>query len=231
MRNTPLYFLGLFGCTPLNLLPIQEGPPSVEVDSDGDGFLDTEETEAGSDPLDKFSWDFGGERWPDFTDEATADGYAGEGYGLGDVMPDFVALDQFGNEVSLSTFYGYVIFIDFSAGWCEPCQVLAENAQEMWETYRLDGFMIVHVVIDDEVQSGSVEPEFLQTWSSRYGLEFPVVLDDNQVAHLGLAESGLYQNSVPFMVLLDRDMTIDSTYTGSTGDLDATPQIEALLGL
>ena len=58
----------LCGCTSINLLPIQDGPPPNNADSDGDGFLDVEETQAGSDPQDKFSWEFDSGRWPDFTE-------------------------------------------------------------------------------------------------------------------------------------------------------------------
>jgi len=237
MRTTSLLVTTVFALTGcgINLLPIQKGPPPPvdDADSDGDGFLDSEETAAGSDPLDKFSWEFGGERWPDFTDEADLDGYEGDGYALGQVMPTFTAIDQFGNEIDVSTFYGYVILMDFSAGWCGPCHTLAGDAQAMWEQYRLDGFLIIHAVIEDdeEVQDGVVEEGYAAFWADTYGLEFPVVVDEDQQAFGGFATSGVYDGFIPFLVLLDRDMTIDSVYTGDGGDDEATPRIEELLGL
>ena len=231
----PLYLLlpMLVGCSAINLLPIQAGPFETNADADGDGFLDAEETDVGSDPQDKFSWDFGGERWPDFTDEAAAADYQGEGYALGQVMPDFSAIDQFDNEIVLSTFYGYVILMDFSAGWCGPCHNLAEDAQAMWETYRLDGFMIIHAVIEDDeaIQDGIVKPGYVDFWVESYGLEFPVVVDEDLQAFGGLSSSGVYEGFIPFLVLLDRDMTIDSVYTGDGGDDEAIPRIEELLDL
>ncbi len=229
-----LLALVVSGCQPINLLPIEpsvDEPVQVDPDADGDGFLDSEETQAGSDPQDKFSWDFDGGEWPDFTDEAAAADYVGEGFELGDVMPDFTAVDQYGNEVPLSTFYGYVILLDFSAGWCGPCHDVAGVAQGMWETYRLDGFLIVHVIIEDYVRDGIVDPTFPEEWADLHELEFPVVLDESSQAFSGFVSSGLYDDSVPFTVLLDSDMRIHSAYYDSGVTYEAIPAIEELLGL
>ncbi len=211
------------GCDAMTLTTISGGPIPVEVpgDSDGDGWMDGEEQDLGSGPDWRFSWDFGGERWPDFRDEAKDAGLEGEGYDVGDVMPDFIGIDQYGNKVRLSTFYGYVILIDFTAGWCEPCQLVAADAQTMWEDHRLDGFLIIHALVDDETNDDVVDPGFQAVWAEAHGIEFPVLLDDERGAYTGLATSGLYAGEIPFMVLLDKKMRIDSVYTGQGEELQA----------
>src|SRR5687768_2227270 len=56
-----------------------------------------------------------------------------QGYGEGDVIPDFRLVDQHGDEVSLWQFYGNVILLDVSTIWCGPCQQLALETEHTWE--------------------------------------------------------------------------------------------------
>jgi len=211
----------LIACGPLAVQPIHEAPgdtavsSAVDADPDSDGFSTSEELDAGSDPQYRFSWDFGGERWPEFSDEADAAGFEGTGYALGEPLVNFVAVDQFDQEVSLDTFYGYVILLDFVAGWCGPCNQAAAEAQGQWEEQRLDGVLYVHVIVDDNVQDDVVEPGFATLWAETYDLEFPVLLEQDGATLQGLTDAGVYEGALPFTVLLDPQMQVDSSYTGA----------------
>ena len=232
MRNTlfSIAVLLISGCKPVDLHPLVAAPVvALDPDTDGDGFLDLEEAEAGSDAQDPFSWDFGGDRWPDFTDEALADGVTGAGYGMGQVIPDFSGEDQFGNTVSLYQFYGYVVVLDFVAGWCGPCSDVASTAQTSWEAQRLDGLIYIHVVVDDDDGVGVVDPDFAASWANRHQLEFPVLHDDTYDALNGVDSSGLYVGDIPFLIVLDRDLRIDSAHVGTGGAVDADKRASELL--
>jgi thiol-disulfide isomerase/thioredoxin len=154
------------------------GTDATSPDTDGDGFEDGEELDAESDPVNPFSWPFGGEQWPDFTDEADEAGIDGSEYAMGSTFPNFTTTDQFGNEVELYNFYGMVVLLDFSAGWCGPCRTAAAESEEMWEEYREDGFIILHAMIDNNSGSGSVSQGFLEDWADDYDIEFPVINGD-----------------------------------------------------
>lgn len=211
------------------------GTDPALADTDGDGFDDALEIEQGTDPLDGFSWDYDGGEWPDFSDEAEAAGVNGTEYSTEAVFPNFTAEDQFGNEVSLYDFYGYVILLDMSAGWCGPCRDTAEGAEEMYEAYREHGFMIIHAVIDNNSGSGKVSTEFLQSWVEDYDLEFPV-LDADGATDLGamydeLYNAGLYGGSIPYMILFDQDMMISKQYVGSGNESKIERKVEELLDL
>ena len=72
---------------------------------------------------------------------------AGTVYGIGDVFPSMRAPDQFGSWLP-STFYGNVILVDFSAGWC-GLQTVASSAEAHFNDYWDQGFVVVHAMIDD----------------------------------------------------------------------------------
>jgi hypothetical protein len=93
------------------------GTDPANADSDGDGFSDGDEVAGATDPTNGFSWPFDTGVWPDFSDEAEAAGVDGSSYAMDEVFPNFATTDQFGNDIELYQFYGYVVLIDFAAGW------------------------------------------------------------------------------------------------------------------
>ncbi len=183
-------------------------------DTDGDGWTDREEIDLVTNPLNKFDWDFGSDRWPDFTHSA-GDIADADTYQMGEVFPDFTYEDQFGNEVSLHQFYDYVILLDLSAGWCGPCQTVAQTANDEWKDFRRDGFLIVHLMLADWTNDVPDE-DFLEEWSEEFDLDFPVLGEMDGEVSDALFDANIYEGSIPFVLLLDKDMTIDSRYTGSS---------------
>lgn len=209
------------------------------VDSDGDGLTDDEEAELGLDPnsadsdLDGFEdlteveagtdgalcWSVP-EGWPDCTGMAEADGVEATGWGIGDVVKSWPAVDQFEEDFEFHQLYGMIVLIDFSAGWCGPCRTAAETAQEEYEEFAPEGVMFVHLVVDDNSYDGAVTDEdFKADWAEQYGLTFPVVTDDSKN---GYAEAYYewYQegfiDGIPAYVLVDRDMTVADSWNGAS---------------
>lgn len=203
------------------------GLDPLVADMDRDGFLDGEEIQAGSDPKAEFSWPFGTEKWPDYSWKA--EGVSTGGWDYDEVLPNISFSDQFGNPVELHQFYGMVILMDLSAGWCGPCQTVAEEAQEMWEDDREEGFIILHVMIDDYAFSGNPDQAFLDDWAYSFGLDFPVMAQSKGDISEELYQNGIYEGAIPFMMLIDRDMNIDQAYTGSGNESTITKRIGQLV--
>ncbi|MDP6946588.1 MAG: MopE-related protein, partial [Myxococcota bacterium] len=204
------------------------GTNPTDPDTDGDGFSDKVEVDGGTDPLDRWSWAFGGEGWPDMS--AFGETTYPSGWYQGDVLPTASLIDQFGAALEMAQFHGYVVLFDFSAGWCMPCRETAETAQALWETYRDQGFMIVHLLIEGN-QAGMAATLGLQNeWKTQYGLSFPVTREPEggEVYKTLSQKSDIYPGSLPFLVLLDRDMRIDSGY-GAGQDAVIEARIQALL--
>jgi hypothetical protein len=86
----------------------------------------------------------------------------------------------------------------------------------MYEAHAADGFLVFHMMIDDNRGGGGVtDTAFQGEWAAEYGLSFPVVRDDKQTAWAGFDASGLFEGGIPFMVLFDRDLVVVQAETGS----------------
>jgi peroxiredoxin len=94
---------------------------------------------------------------------------------------DFTQNDTLGNAVSLSSFKGKYVLIDFWASWCGPCRAENPNVVKAFNQYKDKGFTILGVSLD--------QPGAQQKWMDaihKDGLTWTQVSDlkywDNAVA-------------------------------------------------
>src|SRR5207237_9052780 len=64
--------------------------------------------------------------------------------------PEVRFRDLDGKDVSLSQYKGRVVFVNFWATWCAPCQAEIPWLIEMQQKYPSKGFTILGVDVDDE---------------------------------------------------------------------------------
>lgn len=115
---------------------------------------------------------------------------------VGQQAVDFALSDTTGNPISISSFRGKVLLIDFWASWCGPCRQENPNVVKLYKDYQGKGFEIIGVSFDESRTKwiDAIHQDQL-TW--------PHVSDLKGWA----SEAGkLYAiNAIPATVLLDRE--------------------------
>ena len=115
-----------------------------------------------------------------------------------------------------------VVLLNFWATWCAPCASELPHLQDMYDSYKDQGFVVVGVSMDGPETRDEVQP-----FVDRYGLGYPVVIDED--SRVG----DLYNptRAAPFNVLIGRDGTVvwqkEGYHPGDEEELRA--QVEKLL--
>ena len=91
----------------------------------------------------------------------------------GKTAPDFTLPGLQGKMYKLSDYKGKVVFINFWATWCKPCEEEMPSMQIMYEALKknFQNFELLAVSVD------SKEPEVVESFARKYGLTFPILHD------------------------------------------------------
>jgi len=122
----------------------------------------------------------------------------------------FKALD--GNQVSLESYRGKVVLVNFWATWCEPCQIELPWLIEFQKKYADKGFTVLGVAMDDEgasVVSPYVTKQKFDVDGQSLAINYPIVLGNDD---LGEKFGGVL--GLPTSFLITRDGKIASRVVG-----------------
>ena len=84
----------------------------------------------------------------------------------GDPAPDFTLHTYGGGTISLTELRGRVVVVNFWASWCPSCGEEAEALEQVWQTYRDWGVVVLGVDYADSEAEGLA---FL----AEYGVTYP----------------------------------------------------------
>jgi thiol-disulfide isomerase/thioredoxin len=141
--------------------------------------------------------------------------------------PDVTFKDLQGNNVSLASYKGKVVLLNFWATWCEPCRVEIPWMIEFQQKYSPKGFTMLGVAMDDE-GTKVVDPFVQKTQFNVDGhsltMDYPIVLGSDDIASkLG----GLI--GLPTSVIISRDGKIVKRYIGLVDHAAIDKEIQSLL--
>ncbi len=117
----------------------------------------------------------------------------------GEVAPLFTQNDTLGNPVSLESFRGKYVLIDFWASWCGPCRAENPNVVEAYQKYHDKGLDILGVSLDRKKEKwiAAIADDNL-TWTHVSDLKYW----DNEASQMYAV------SSIPANFLLDPDGVI-----------------------
>ena len=114
----------------------------------------------------------------------------------GHVAPNFMALTQEGDTLTLHDVKGKVKLVDFWASWCQPCRQENPNVLKLYLKYHSKGLEIIGVSLDNDANA----------WKKAIqedGLKWKHVIDNGQ--QIARAYNVM---SIPHTVLLDENNNI-----------------------
>jgi len=148
----------------------------------------------------------------------------------GKPAPAFALEDLSGSKVSLASYKGKAVMINFWATWCGPCKVETPWLVELRDKYAGQGFEILGV----DTEADDLKPDDNAGWAkdkaainkfvAEEKMDYPVLLDGDRLSE---AYGGL--DDLPASFFIDRNGKVIAASVGLTSESDIENNIEKAL--
>jgi len=147
----------------------------------------------------------------------------------GKPAPAFVLEDLNGNKVSLASYKGKAVLINFWATWCAPCKIETPWIIELRNKYAAQGFEVLGVSADDLNRDDPKElakdkMEIVQS-AQKLHINYPVLIDGGS---LDKPYGGL--DELPESFFVNRKGVVVAAQLGLTSKDDIESNIKKALG-
>jgi len=135
------------------------------------------------------------------------------------LAPDFTATSLSGATISLSSYRGNTVVLNFWGSWCPPCRAEIPDLIALQEKYR-DHLVIVGISEDE----GSVDT--VKRFVAEHKINYPIVMSTPQLRRIFPAVMAL-----PTTLVLDRDGNLTQKNVGMLNAKETEAATRLLTGL
>ena len=148
----------------------------------------------------------------------------------GKPAPPFTLEDLSGNKVSLASFKGHALAINFWATWCAPCKIETPWLIDLRNQYAAQGFEVLAVSADDidrnDPKKFSDEKQEIARFVQRMKMPYPVLIDADSISE---PYGGL--DALPTTYFVDRNGTVVAAQLGMSTKEELEKNIKKALGI
>jgi thiol-disulfide isomerase/thioredoxin len=151
---------------------------------------------------------------------------------MGKAAPAFALEDLGGKKVSLASYKGKAVLLNFWATWCAPCKIETPWLIELRSQYAAQGFEILGISTEGE----DLKPDDKDGWGKQKAaiaksvqqmhIDYPVLIDGDSLAS---DYGGL--DAMPTSFFVDRNGKVVAAQLGLTSKADIEANIHKALGL
>jgi len=147
----------------------------------------------------------------------------------GKAAPAFALEDLTGTKVSLASYKGKAVLINFWATWCAPCKIETPWLIELRNQYGPQGFEVLGISADDldrgDAKQFSKEKDEIADSATKMHIPYPVLIDG---ASLSDAYGGL--DELPMSFYVDRNGVVVAAQMGLTSKSEIEGNIKKAMG-
>jgi cytochrome c biogenesis protein CcmG/thiol:disulfide interchange protein DsbE len=148
----------------------------------------------------------------------------------GKPAPQFTLEDLSGRKVTLASYKGKAVLINFWATWCGPCKIETPWLIELRNRYAAQGFEVLGVSADDldrgDAQKLSAEKQEIARFVQKMQMPYPVLIDGDSISK---SYDGL--DALPASYYVDRNGNVVAVQPGLTSKEEIEANIKKSLGV
>ena len=149
---------------------------------------------------------------------------------VGKKAPNFTLTNLKGEKVSLASYKGKAVQLNFWATWCAPCKLETPWLIELEKQYQPQGFEILGISFDDldkdDPKLLAKDKDEVAKGAAALKIPYPVLLDGDSIAK-PYGNPEVY----PTSYFIDKNGTIVSASFGLTSKADLEDNIRKAMGL